>query len=200
MKSLYVENLSPALIEEVAEIHIESLPNDFLPGLGRDFLINNFYPAVINSEYGKAFAATLDGHACGFIIVTKDSSRFFRSIVKNEFWGFIKIGLQTSLSSITQLRNNLNIIYTALREDVKSGYGEIYEIAVSPTFQGRGVGAKLVARSIDYLETENKHGIKIKTLKENRDWIRSLEKNDWRIISEFKLIGKEYVFLCKEIG
>ena len=200
MKLLKIEKLKPSLIKEVVEIHIQSLPNDFLPSLGADFLMDGFYPAVINSEYGRAYAALQNDRACGFIIVTKDSSRFFKSIIKNQLWRFIKVGLKTSFSSATQFQNNLNIILSALKENVKDDYGEIYEIAVKKTLQGRGVGRELVEKSIEYLKNEGIQGIKIKTQKDNVNWINSLKKNGWRIINEFKLIGRDYVILCREIG
>lgn len=199
MKSLYIKKLEPTLIKEVVEIHIESLPNDFLPGLGREFLINDFYPAVLNSKYGKTYVAMQNDHACGFVIVTKDSSSFFRSIIKNKFWNFLKVGLQTSFSSFTRFKDNLNIIVSASKEEIKPDFGEIYEIAVKDTFQGKGIGKKLVDKSVEYLENEKIQGIKIKTLKKNTDWINSLKKMGWRIINEFTLIGRKYVILCKEI-
>ena len=199
MRLVEIKSLEPSLIREVVEIHTESLPNDFLPGLGKDFLINDFYPAVLHSEYGNTYVAVQDGRTCGFIIITKDSSRFFKSIVKNKFWRFLKTGLKTSLSSLTQLKNNFSIIFSASNEEIKPDYGEIYEIAVKNSCQGKGIGKKLIEESIQYLKSEGIHGIKIKTQKSNVQWVNSLQKNGWRIEKEFTLINRAYVILCKEI-
>jgi len=199
MKSLNIEQLKPSWIPEVAEIHMQSLPDDFLPGLGYDFLKNTFYPAACNSPYGKIFISAENDHPNGFAIVTKDSGGFFRSIVQDQFWEFFKIGLRTSLSSCKQLKNNIEILFSSLKKNVDENYGEIYEIAVRKEDQGKGIGKKLVLESIEYLKHEGIPGIRIKTLKQNTEWVHFFLKSGWHQSREIKLINNEYVVLSMEL-
>lgn len=195
MKSYKVETMQPEWIAEVARIHMDALPNDFLPGLGFDFLNKVFYPATLNSEYAKVYTAIEDNHPLGFVIVTQNGSRLFRSIVMENIWKFVKIGFRTSFSSISQFKKNFEILTSSLKKGVLEDYGEIYEIAVRPDCQGQGIGKKLVQASMDYLKQDDMPGIKIKTRKDNTAWVQYFLHQGWHLTQEIKLINNEYVIL-----
>jgi ribosomal protein S18 acetylase RimI-like enzyme len=195
MKAIRIEQLRPEWIAEVAQIHMDALPNDFLPGLGFNFLNTVFYPGVLKSNHAKTFVAVADNQPLGFVIVAQNSSRLFSEIVRDNFWEFIKIGLLTSLSSFAQFKKNIQILLSSLKKDAASQYGEIYEIAVRPDSQGRGMGKMLVQASEDYLKQKGLPGISIKTRRDNTAWIQFFLRQGWQLSHEINLIGNQYVIL-----
>lgn len=190
-----IDELKPEWIAAVAAIHMQSLPDDFLPGLGAEFLQKVFYPAAMRSPYGRVYAAVENGLPLGFVVVTTDSARFFRSIVQKEFWGFVKTGLRTSFTSWKHFLRNSEVLASLFEKSVDEDLGEIYEIAVSPDRQSQGAGKALVARSIEFLKAAGVPGIKIKTRRDNTAWIGFFERSGWHLAQEIHLIGKDYVVL-----
>ncbi len=195
MQTVEIDELKFEWIAEIAAIHMQSLPDDFLPGLGAEFLQKVFYPAAMRSPYGRVFVDAPQGRPRGFVVITTDSSRFFRSIVQKEFWGFVKTGLRTSFTSWKNFRRNFEVLASLFEKGVDENLGEIYEIAVSVDQQGRGTGKALVARSIEYLKEAGVPGIKVKTRKNNTRWIGFFLKSGWHLAQEIHLIGKDYVVL-----
>ena len=194
--TIVISHLKPEWINDVAKIHFDALPNDFLPMLGMHFLINTFYPAVLSSPFGKAFIAVNElNKPIGFIIVTLKSNEFLKDIIRSRFWEFLKIGISSSFKSLINLRNNFQILFSGLSSKKSTNFGEIYIIAVKNSFRGKGIGKMLVKKSIDYLLGNNLRGIKIKTLVSNSKWIGYLSKEGWKLERSFQLIGKEYIDL-----
>ena len=191
---------SSQYIGQVANIHYESLPNDFLPNLGLDFLINIFYPTALESQQGKIFIAVdNDTHPIGFILVTLDSGAFLKGIFKDRLFDFIKIGLYSSFSSFANFIRNLQIIFSGFSSNSSQGSGEIYIVAVCESARGKGVGKSLVARSIAFMQECHKKSLGIKTLASNKEWIGFFINSGWKIEREFQLIGNDYVWLVTQV-
>ena len=97
-----IEPLSAQWIQDVAKIHFDSLPEDFLPRLGLDFLVNTFYPAVLSSNLGEVFIA-IDSFdkPDGFVLVTSRSNDFLGSLLTSRFLDFLLVGICNSFKSPT---------------------------------------------------------------------------------------------------
>ncbi len=197
MKSnVEISPLKTRWVKDVAKIHFDSLPNDFLPKLGLNFLINTFYPAVLSSTLGKVFIALNEFYEpMGFVLVTLKSNEFLRDIIKNRFWDFLNIGLCSSFISLENFRNNYQIIISSMLSKITPNVGEIYIIAVKNTYRGKGIGKILVKKSIDFIKENKISGIKIKTLASNKEWIKYFYEEGWKLENSYHLIGKEYVNL-----
>lgn len=194
--NIEISHFEPRWIEDIAKIHFNSLPNDFLPMLGLDFLLNTFYPAVLSSALGKVFIALNEfEEPMGFILVILESNEFLRNILNNRFWDFLKIGICSSFISLENFKNNFQIIISGMLSKKTPNVGEIYIIAVKNSFRGKGIGKLLVKKSIDYLIENELSGIKIKTLASNTEWIGYFNKEGWKLEKNIKLIGKKYVSL-----
>ena len=191
-----ISPLKPQWVEKIARIHFDSLPSDFLPKLGLDFLTNTFYPAVLSSTSGKVFiAVNIFDEPVGFVLVTLDSNGFLTSILKNRFWDFLKIGISSSFISRENLRNNFHIVLSSIFSKSTPDIGEIYIIAIENSFRGKGIGKLLIKKSFDFLKENSIGGIKIKTLSSNTGWIEHFLKDGWKLANRFQMIGKEYVNL-----
>lgn len=187
-------------IPQIVNIHCASLPDDFLPQLGRDFLEKTFYPAVIACERA---ALLIDrdqrGIACGFIIVTQDSGQFLSQIIRTHLWSFVLTGIRSSLRSWGHFRRNVQILFSSVFGKDTHPAGEIYIIAVNASMRGKGIGARLVNAAEEYLRQNGIAAIKIKTLTSNEDWIGFFKKAGWDVIDQFRLIGNAYTVLQKKL-
>jgi ribosomal protein S18 acetylase RimI-like enzyme len=187
-------------IAQIVNIHCASLPDDFLPQLGRDFLEKTFYPAVIASDLAALLIdCDQSGNAFGFIIVTQDSSEFFSQMIKNNLWSFALTGMRSSLRSWGHFRRNIQILISSVFGKETDPGGEIYIIAVDEAMRGKGIGAKLVSAAEDYLRQMGIAAIRIKTLTSNEGWIGFFKKAGWDMIDQFKLIGNDYTVLQKKL-
>jgi len=194
--NIRISPLEPCWIEDIAKIHFISLPNDFLPMLGLDFLINTFYPAVISSSLGKVFVAfNKFDKPVGFVLVTLKSDEFLRSIFKNRFLDFLKIGISSSFISLENLKNNFQVVTSSIFSKNTPDVGEIYIIAIKNSFRGKGIGKLLVNKSMGFLKENRICGIKIKTLSTNSGWIKHFSREGWKFGDNLQMIGKEYVNL-----
>ena len=194
--NIKISPLEPRWIKDIAKIHFSSLPDDFLPMLGLDFLINTFYPAVLSSSFGKVFVGLNKfDEPVGFVLVTLNSNKFLTSILKNRFLDFLKIGISSSFISPENLKNNFQIVTSSIFSKNTLDVGEIYIIAIKFSFRGKGVGKLLVKESMCFLKENNISGVKIKTLSTNTGWIEHFSREGWKLANNFQMIGKEYVNL-----
>ena len=185
-----------AHIPQVVTIHCASLPGDFLPQLGANFLQKTFYPAVIASNQAKLFIeSNPEGDVAGFIIVTLDSGKFLSRVIKDHFWSFAATGIRSSLRSFKHFKKNVEILYTSLFSKDTHPAGEIYIIAVDESLRGKGIGARLVNAAKDYLQQNGIPAIKIKTLTSNVEWIGYFKKSGWMVVNQYSLIGNSYTVL-----
>jgi len=184
-------------LSRVVEIHKTSLPEDFLPSLGSEFLNEIFYPAMSASKNAEIFVASHDDLVIGFAIISLNSSKLFKEIVFYHTLDFFGHFIHSVLFSFTQLRMALGILWSSFFLGGENDFGEIYIIAVDQAFRGCGIGKLLVNKSIEYIKATKLPGIKIKTLKSNRSWISFFEKNNWKRTSEFRIAGKDYVILSQ---
>lgn len=186
-------------IEEITQIHMAALPDDFLPSLGKMFLSEIFYPSALKSPYAKILSAK-DQHnnTIGFVLVTTDSDKFFSTVIKENIWRCIVFGLNYLSKSFKNIQHLLQIFLSGLKSDAIEGFGEIYIIAVSEKQRGKGVGKLLVEASNDYLKNAGNIGNSIKTLTTNKNWIKFFLKAGWKMLKQFDFIGKEYVLLTSE--
>ena len=196
-----IKNASEKHIPQIAAIHCKSLPDDFLPHLGRKFLEDIFYPGVLQSDQAKLII-DVDEHenVSGFIVMTKNSSQFLIELIKKYPFALFFNGIRSSFESINQFRNNLDIIYSALSEKDSIDAGEIYIIAVDKFKRGSGIGKKLTLAGRQFLKDSNIWAIKIKTLASNTAWIEHFEQSGWELVNTFSQIGKTYVILRDDLS
>jgi len=187
-------------IPQIASIHCDSLPDDFLPHLGKNFLENIFYPAVLQSGQAKLIIDT-DEHdnLTGFIVMTKNSSKFFLELIRKYPVALFFNGIRSSFKSITQFKRNLEIVYSSLSLKDEVQAGEIYIIAVDKKKRGKGIGKQLILAGRRYLMENNICTIKIKTLAKNTLWIDHFMKSGWELINTISQIGNTYVILQDDI-
>ena len=71
-------------IPRVARLHLEALPDYFLPSLGLDFLARVYYPAAFASPFGSTLVAASASDAVGFVTIAHDTDRFTGDVLRQK--------------------------------------------------------------------------------------------------------------------
>jgi len=181
-------------IKEVVKIHSESLPQDFLPSLGIDFLAKIFYPNTLNSPFGITFVKTIDGEVAGFLTLAYKSNLFLKSIILKNFYRTIIIFFKKMFSTPLFLRECLDIFFQVFLKEKQEykNLPEIVVIAVKKNFRGIGVGQELVNYVKEHLKNKGFNKLFVKTLTSNLSAIKLYKKTEGEIREEIIRANKKY--------
>jgi ribosomal protein S18 acetylase RimI-like enzyme len=186
----------PEWVPELARIHAESLPDDFLPSLGRGFLERVYYPAALASAHAATLVAVDDaGRPLGFVTAAHDSAAFSRDVVAGRAATLAAYALRAALRDPLHLRRSAAVAWTALFGRPDPLPGEIVFIAVDARTRGGGVGKRLVAAAAEHVRARGLRAFRTKTLAANAGVIGMYASLGWRVRDRFRLIGREYVTL-----
>jgi ribosomal protein S18 acetylase RimI-like enzyme len=195
MVDISVEDAQLNLVPVIARIHYESLPNDFLPSLGLDFLERVYYPAAIKSSYANTLVAQVGEGIVGFVTVAYDSDQFSKDVLMNNLFPITRYSLRAIISKPAYLMTDLEILFSALFDKPDPIKGEIVFIAVNEAYRGQGIGKLLVKKSLDFLKQKGVNYCRTKTLSSNLSVVAMYERMGWSVRNKFKFIKKEYVTL-----
>lgn len=184
---------------DLARIHFEALPDDFLPSLGLDFLELVHYPATFTSAYGANLVAVTDGRPVGFVTIAHDAGLFSRDIMRRAVWQIARYALRAAARNPLHLRQSAEVAWSALNGKADPVPGEIFLIAVDRDRRGQGVGQALVRESLAYLARHGVGRCRTKTLAANAGVIGMYERLGWSIRDRFSLIGREYVTIVSPL-
>ena len=158
MKNITIREAKNHAIPLIVNIHINSLPNTFLTDLGRNFLLNIFYPLVIESKNCIVLVAERNNRIVALMVMALDKNQF------NIEMKIIRRGIIKSL--IVQMLHKPRIIFEALNiligpkvqlissEFKLKAIPKIVILAVSPEVQGKSFGSKLLHTGLDRLWLE----------------------------------------------
>lgn len=179
----------------IAKIHTSSLAGDFLPSLGFNFL-ETFYDGVIGKGGVYGFGVFKDGRIRGFVVGTRDSSKFFSLALRSNF---VKLSFLLLIKLVKKPSLVRNVVETFLYPKKDAGpKAELVVIAVDKDYQGKGVGKLL----IEALESAfRKKGVKHYKLTVHADKkaVGFYEHLGYSRISKFFLYGRMWFVYEKEI-
>jgi ribosomal protein S18 acetylase RimI-like enzyme len=179
----------------LALVHFQSLPDDFLPSLGQDFLERIYYPAAIKSSNAKTFVVEQDGEVCGFVTVAWDSEKFSQEILKFHWLSITRYALLVIMKNPLYLFKCFEVFWSVLFSKPDEVKGEIVFIAINEKNRGHGIGSHLVKMALEYLGTNNVFQCRTKTLQENIGVVKMYEKMGWRVRNSLHLISRDYVII-----
>jgi ribosomal protein S18 acetylase RimI-like enzyme len=183
----------PAQASDLARLHRDALPADFLPSLGADFLEQVYYPATFRSAHGANLVALADGRPAGFVTIAHDSPAFTRDVVNTNLPALAFYAARAALRRPAHMKLSVEVGWSALFGRPDSLPGEIVLIAVDAAHRGRGIGKALVAGALDYLRAHGVDRCRTKTLAVNASVIAMYEGIGWQVQDRFRLIGRDYV-------
>jgi len=195
-----IVEMEPKHIKQVAALHCQALPDDFLPSLGSGFLERVLYKSSLRSEYGKTFIF-LDGETVGgFITIASDNRQFLkRVLIANTHW-IAWYGLTKALRNVTRLKEAWDALLNSLSSRADAALPEIVVIAVAEDFRERGVAAELIETAMEYLSAKNVDRCRTKTLSQNLAALSMYERAGFSK-SHFERRGKkEYTVLERKLS
>lgn len=193
-----VMSIAPAARSDapsLARIHADSLPDDFLPALGRGFLERVYYPAALSSTNAVTLVARNSGVPVGFVTVASHSDAFTADVLRGRWISIARYSLAACVRDARQIRRTAEVAHTVLFGQPDAVQGEIVFIAVSESHRGKGLGPQLVKSAMDYLRERRVEFCRTKTLNSNRGVIRMYERMGWKVRNRQRLIGRMYCVL-----
>jgi ribosomal protein S18 acetylase RimI-like enzyme len=200
MEFITISSKNRKYIHEVAHIHKESLPNDFLPSLGLDFLENVFYKTAAKSNHAAIITAVIKKEPAGFVVIAHDSDEFSKDVTFCNLGKMFFYSIRLILNNYKGIKKIVELMLAILFKKEDPIKGEIVVIAVNKKHMRKGIGKKLVIESMKYLKSKGNSKIRIKTLSSNVFWVGMFIKMGWQIRKKYRLIGKEYVTIVGEIN
>lgn len=194
-----VRPATAAEVRDLARLHFEALPDDFLPSLGRDFLERVHYPATFTSVFGANLVAVADGRPVGFVTIAHDAGLFSRDIMRRAATSIAGYALRAAARNPLHLRKTAEVAWSALNGTADPVKGEIFLIAVDREWRGHGVGQGLVRSALAYLSQHHVDRCRTKTLAANAGVIAMYEKLGWSVRDRFSLIGRNYVTIVSPL-
>lgn len=173
---------------EVAEIHVEELPDDFCALLGEVFLSKTFYPELLRG-CDVALCAADEQKVVGFILFSSDPN-FLHSLTLNHFH-VIGSSILPHLTKIKFLRYLFEVGILLLSRDDRLCGCELSYIALSKSHQGNGLGIRLVRKGLSELKRKGIYYCWVKTLSSTAENIRFYEKIGFKLIKAY--LGRTYM-------
>ncbi|RJP74827.1 MAG: N-acetyltransferase [Desulfobacteraceae bacterium] len=175
-------------INEIVDIHLESLADDFLPQLGKTVLTTYYNAFIVHNP----------------IIIVK---------MENKVVGFAALGIHPIDIRSLFLRHYKQIICTLLRKPFLWGqavwlavprkhatiYPEIQFIAVQKRYRGLSLGSNLIAHTQRCLSERNQTYLQVKTHDTNTLTNHFYQKNGFVVTGKEKRCNKTFHIYSKKI-
>lgn len=182
--------------KDVAKIHKESLPGDFLPSLGLNFLVV-MYENMIQIPGTFGFVEIQDNQIRGFVIGTKDMKNLFNKTFKTNTH---KLVYHCLISLIKQPKLIIRIVETFLYPHKEKGpEAELIVIAVLKKWQGKGVGKKLTEKLEEVFIKKNIYKYKVAVHKKKKANL-FYKKLGYLQINTFTLYSRKWILYEKKIA
>lgn len=147
--------LAAAHAGEVARIHVECLPRDFLTALGPRFLAGAFYRELLSADLGFGYG-WLDGQRLvGYVSGTYDAGRFSRRAVRGHLPALLSALLLGLVARPMVLARALQVGGYLLRAPGRPAGPQIRANGVLQAYRGRGIGRRLYVEALRHLHGRN---------------------------------------------
>ena len=169
---------------DVADLHIKAFSDFFLTSLGAGFL-RVYYKASLKSNESLAICAIDEnGDMQGFCIGCILSKGYHMRLIMKNIFMFSYVAIRIIFSnpgSLVRLFKNLNKHSDPAD---KGDYSELLSIAVSPSYEGSGIGKNLIKNFEEEAKTRNCKRIALTT-----DYF-----NNEKVLSFYKKLGYEVFY------
>lgn len=146
MDGTYIRKATSEDVEAIISIHKQAFNDFFLTSLGDRFL-KLYYSSFVSSDDGTVFCAVKDGVIVGFSACSYTSKGFNYSLILKKP---VEFGLEAFRLLIRMPKALLRLVKNMKKESKEISikddglYAELYSIAVSPEYQGMGIGKLLL--------------------------------------------------------
>jgi len=174
-------------IDNVVSVHLASFSGYFLSFLGPRFL-SLYYSGICSSPEGIAFIYTSDDLIpVGFVVGASNPRGFYSRLLKRDWLRFSFASVRAVIRKPTAFARIVRAFSHPSQYPVGESTAGLFSVAVTPSFQKKGIGEKLVLR---FLEDAEQRGCKQSLLTTDRD--NNNEVNLFYVKLGFK-IERQYV-------
>jgi ribosomal protein S18 acetylase RimI-like enzyme len=199
MDALTIDDATARDVATLAALHAGSLPDDFLPSLGLEFLERVYYPATFGSPHGVHLVARTGQRAIGFVTIAHQTSAFTGDVLRGHLLQLAGCALAAAARRPAHLLLSAEVLWSVITARPDPIEGEIVLIAVSADARGRGVGKALVREALEYLRRHRVPQCRTKTLAANASVIAMYDGLGWQVRDRFRLIGRDYVTMVSPL-
>ncbi len=143
-----IREMRLADVPAIVQVHLESFPGFFLTFLGASFL-SELYMATLTDPDGIGFVAENEKFICGFVTGTTQPAGFYRRLLRQRWWRFMRASMLPALRQPTIIPRLLRALSMPEQATKHAGRGTLMSIAVAPDAQKRGIGQALVRAFLD---------------------------------------------------
>lgn len=185
-------------IPEVAKIHKTALSDEFLPSLGEDFL-RRLHEEFLKSG-GFGFVEDQQRNVVGFITACQNFGKIFLSIFFNKWLEFSFLLFKKILTDPKIALYTFNVLlYPLLEKKKPSPAAELVVIAIESTWQGKGLGTKLIEAIENEMFHQGINEYKVTVTKRNAVANQFYLKLGFKLHFSFLLYGKEWNLYVKRL-
>lgn len=159
---MIIRNMQPDDRKEVVNLHLLTFPGFFLTFMGPAFL-SLLYGATMADPSGIAIVAVNDNGVAGFVTGTTHPSGFYKRLQKQHLFGFFWASMGAFLKNpgiLPRLFRAFSMTGQPLPAD---NCATLMSIAVTPDFQGQGVGGRLVDEFLKEARTRGAQYVSLTT-------------------------------------
>lgn len=182
-------------VPQVARIHKNALPEDFLPSLGEEFL-EILHRSAVDEQETWTFVFVEGSIVKGFVMGTVNFKNLFLKTLRYNGLNFALIIFKRIMRNPSILLKALETLLYPLKEK-SSVEAELVVIAVESGTQGKGVGGRLVKRLEQEFRKRKVQEYKVTTLKKYKAAINFYKKLGFKLAREFSLYGKAWNLYVK---
>lgn len=198
---------SPARLDDIVSVHLESFPGFFMAQLGPWFL-REYYRCVVEYPRGVLLTESGEQGCIGFVSGFVDPTSFYRELRRRR----VRLGLAACAGIVARPQRLITLLANYRRaggvahQAPEPGTAELSSLAVRPCVAGRGVGSRLVRKFIAAAGSRGADRVMLTTDANDNDavnrfyqrlgftCIRTFEARRGRLLNEYVIkIGKSSV-------
>ncbi len=181
-----------------AKLHLEGMPNDFLPGFGMKFL-KNLHEVIINSPGVFSLGYYKNNLLIGILIASQNTPNLFRQILHHHF-------LKLLPSIITRLLLHPSIIKKLIQTYAyglatqRTILAEIIILSVDHKFKRQGIASKLFEKLTELYIQNKIYKFLVSTTTENKEANAFYIKMGGKFTKSFAIYGRVWNMYSFEIS
>ncbi len=166
-------SMSPAHVDRVVQIHLESFTGFFLSFLGRGFL-RLFYSEVLKYREHVALVATdKNGEVEGFVVGVVRQGDFYRCLIQKRLLSFAIASLMAVLRQPAIIPRLFRALNYPSASQASAAQASLMSIAMVPSAQGRGIGQQLVRAFLEQMKMRRVLAVTLTTDRDNNDRVNA---------------------------
>jgi len=178
-------------IDQVAEIHSRSLPDDFLTSIGMTFLKGVFYRGLLESPAGFGYVDMQDGQVRGFVTGSYKSEKTYKEIICRRWGLFFLCLVWSTLRRPSIFKKIVQTAHFIVKQKAASPSAQLISIAVKEDFRRQNIGTRLIQALKDNFGASGSKEFSVITDSHLQDSNRLYQKNGFKLDRTFSIYGKK---------